>query len=200
MANSEPILERRVEPRWVLASRPRAEVVDAIRSELRIPDVMAKILINRGIDCVESAREFLYPSLDHLIDPFKMAAMEKAVVRIWEAVDSGEKIMIHGDYDVDGVTGTSLLVRSIGHLGAEVSFYIPNRLEEGYGISKEAIDTCTRRGVTLLVSVDCGITAVQETEYARSRKVDVIITDHHQPGELPKAIAVVNPKRPFVSL
>lgn len=199
MANNEPIFERRVEPRWILASRPRTEVVDAIRSELRIPDVMAKILINRGIDCVESAREFLYPSIDHLIDPFKMADMEKAVIRIWEAVDSGEKIMIHGDYDVDGVTGTSLLVRSIGHLGVEVSFYIPNRLEEGYGISKEAIDTCTQRGVTLLVSVDCGITAVEETEYARSCNVEVIITDHHQPGELPKAIAVVNPKRPDCS-
>jgi len=196
VSNSEPVFERRVEPKWVLASKPRPEALERIRSELKIPNVMAKILVNRGVQCVETAREFLYPSLDHLIDPFEMQDMDRAVRRIWEAVEADEKIMVHGDYDVDGVTGTSLLVRSIGHLGADVSFYIPNRLEEGYGISKEAIDTCGERGVTLLISVDCGITAVEETEYARSCGVDVIITDHHQPGELPKAIAVVNPKRP----
>ncbi len=194
--SSEPIFERRVEPKWVVANRPKPEVLDKIRSELEIPNVMAKILVNRGIENVETAREFLYPSLDHLIDPFQMADMDRAADRIWKAVDAGEKIMVHGDYDVDGVTGTSLLVRSIGHLGADVSFYIPNRLNEGYGISKEAIDTCGERGVTLLISVDCGITAVAETEYARSCGVDVIITDHHQPGELPQAVAVVNPKRP----
>ena len=196
MTRQEPIFERRIEPRWVLADRPSSEAIEAIRSELNIPNVMAKILINRGVDNVDDAREFLYPSLDHLIDPFLMIDMDKAVDRIWTAIDGGEKIMIHGDYDVDGVTGTSVLVRSIGHLGAEVTFYIPNRLEEGYGISKEAIDACGERGVTLLVSVDCGITAVQETEYARSCGVDVIITDHHQTGEIPKAVAVVDPKRP----
>jgi single-stranded-DNA-specific exonuclease len=196
MTRQEPTFERCIEPRWVLADRPSPEAIEAIRSELNIPTVMAKILINRGIDNVDDAREFLYPSLDHLIDPFLMIDMDKAVDRIWAAVDAGEKIMIHGDYDVDGVTGTSVLVRSIGHLGAEVTFYIPNRLEEGYGISKEAIDACGERGVTLLVSVDCGITAVQETEYARSCGVDVIITDHHQTGEMPNAVAVVNPKRP----
>ncbi len=196
MGNEEPVFERRVEPKWILANRPRPEMLDTICSELQIPNVMAKILVNRGIDCVETAREFLYPSLDHLIDPFEMLDMDRAVTRIWEAVEAGEKIMIHGDYDVDGVTGTSVLVRSIRHLGAEVTFYIPNRLDEGYGISKEAIDACCERGVTLLVSVDCGITAVVETEYGRLRGVDVIITDHHQPGELPQAAAVVNPKRP----
>ena len=195
MAEQEPAFERRIEPKWVLAGRPRPEVIEEIRSELSIPNIMAKILINRGIDCVETARDFLYPSLDHLIDPFEMVDMEKAVARIWEALDAGEKIMVHGDYDVDGVTGTSVLVRSIGHLGVEVTFYIPNRLEEGYGISKEAIDACGERGVTLLISVDCGITAVQETEYARLCGVDVIITDHHQCGDLPNAVAVVNPKR-----
>ena len=179
-----------------MASRPKSDLLDLFRSELQVPNVMAKILINRGIECVDRACEFLYPSLDELIDPFKMADMEKAVDRIWKAIHAKEKIMVHGDYDVDGVTGTSLLVRSIGHLDADVSFYIPNRLEEGYGISKEAIDTCGERGVTLLISVDCGITAVEETDYARECGVDVIITDHHQPGELPNAVAVVNPKRP----
>jgi single-stranded-DNA-specific exonuclease len=196
VANEEPVFERRVEPRWIMASRPKSDLLDLFRSELQVPNVMAKILINRGIECVDRACEFLYPSLDDLIDPFKMADMEKAVDRIWKAIHAKEKIMVHGDYDVDGVTGTSLLVRSIGHLDADVSFYIPNRLEEGYGISKEAIDTCGERGVTLLISVDCGITAVEETDYARECGVDVIITDHHQPGELPNAVAVVNPKRP----
>ena len=196
MTRQEPIFERRIEPRWILPDRPSPEAIESIRSELNIPNVMAKILVNRGVDSVDDAREFLYPSLDHLIDPFLMVDMDKAVDRIWTAVDGGEKIMIHGDYDVDGVTATAVLVRSIGHLGAEVTFYIPNRLEEGYGISKEAIDACGERGVTLLVSVDCGITAVQETEYARSCGIDVIITDHHQTGEMPKAVAVVDPKRP----
>ena len=196
MANIEPDFERRVEPKWVMAEKPQPEVLEKIRSELQIPNVMAKILVNRGIECVETAREFLYPSLESLINPLEMIDMDRAVRRIWDAVDAGERVMVHGDYDVDGVTGTSLLVRSIGHLGIDVSFYIPNRLEEGYGISREAIDACGERGVSLLISVDCGITAVEETEYARSCGVDVIITDHHQPGELPQAVAVVNPKRP----
>ncbi|MCZ6633149.1 MAG: single-stranded-DNA-specific exonuclease RecJ [bacterium] len=195
MAQTESILERRIEPRWVFAQRPDTEHLESTKQALGVPTALAKILINRNLSDVEQAKAFLYPSLDHLIDPFQMADMEAAVDRIWEAVDAGEKIMVHGDYDVDGVTGTSLLVRAFQALGADVDFYIPNRLEDGYGISKRGIEEGVRRGIRLLVSVDCGITAVQEAEYARKKGLDVIITDHHQPGTLPNALAVVNPKR-----
>jgi single-stranded-DNA-specific exonuclease len=196
VVQSSSILDRRVEPRWDIAERPDHALLEEIKRELKIPTVMAKILINRGIRDVATGRAFLYPSLDHLVDPFLMADMGRAVERIWQAIDVGESIMVHGDYDVDGVTGTALLVNTFQALGADVSFYIPHRLEEGYGISKGAIDTCVARGGSLLVSVDCGITAIQETLYANGRNVDVIITDHHQPGELPDAVAVINPKRP----
>ena len=196
MASQTTILDRRFEPRWSFAERPSQELQEDMKQSLRIPGVMSKMLINRGIESVEEARTFLYPSLDHLIDPYGMADMSPAVDRIWRAVDAGEKMMIHGDYDVDGVTGTALLVRTLRGLGGDVSFYIPNRLREGYGISKGAIDECVKRGVTLLVSVDCGITACEEVEYGKGLGVETIITDHHQPGKLPKAVAVINPKRP----
>jgi single-stranded-DNA-specific exonuclease len=190
------LLDRRVEPRWNIAERPDPVLQEEIKRELKIPTVMAKILINRGIHNVATGRDFLYPSLDHLIDPFIMADMEFAVARIWQALDAGEAIMVHGDYDVDGVTATALIVNTLKALGADVSFYIPHRREEGYGISKGAIDLCVRQRRTLLVSVDCGITAIEETRYANEQGVDVIITDHHEPGELPEAVAVINPKRP----
>ena len=103
--------------------------------------------------------------------------------------------MVHGDYDVDGVTGTSVLVRALSALGADVTFYIPHRVEQGYGISQQGIDRGVALGVTLLISVDCGITAVDEVDYAREQGIDVVITDHHQPTDLPKAVAVINPKR-----
>ena len=196
MTQQSSILDRRVEPRWDIAERPDQALQEQIKRELKIPTVMAKILINRGIRDVPTGRDFLYPSLDHLIDPFLMADMHRAVARIWQALDSNEAIMVHGDYDVDGVTGTALIVNTLKALGADVSFYIPHRLEEGYGISKGAIDICVKQGRTLLVSVDCGITAIEETRYANEQGVDVIITDHHQSGELPEAVAVINPKRP----
>ena len=196
MAPPDSALERRVDPRWVLAERPAPELLEATRRDLNIPAVMAKILINRNIVDVEAAKAFLYPSLDYLLDPFLMADMPEAVDRIWAAIQAGERIMVHGDYDVDGVTGTALLVRTLEALGADIDFYIPHRLEAGYGISRYGIDEGRRRQVKLLISVDCGITAVAETAYAQSKGLDIIITDHHQPSDLPDARAVVNPKRP----
>ena len=195
MAPHNSVLDRTVEPRWVFAVRPDANVLDDLKRALKIPTVMAKILVNREILDVETATAFLYPSQDHLIDPFAMADMERGVCRIWQAIQHRESIMVHGDYDVDGVTGTALLVRTLRFLGVQVDFYIPNRMEEGYGISHKGIDEAVRRGVSLLISVDCGITALEEVEYAKSLGMDVIITDHHQPGDLPDAVAVLNPKR-----
>lgn len=195
MAHRTSILERRFEPRWALAERARPDLLEAIRQALDIPPVMARILVNRGIRGVAEARAFLYPSLEHLVDPFAMADMEAAVARIWEAVTEGQPIAVHGDYDVDGVTGTALLVRSLRALGADVRYYIPNRLDEGYGISHRAIEEGCRQGVRLMISVDCGITAVSEAAHVRRLGMDLIVTDHHEPGELPAAAAVVNPKR-----
>ena len=192
---AESIFERRVEPRWVLAERPKADKLEQTRMQLKVPPVMAQLLIQRGMSNIEEARQFLYPTLEQLVDPFMMADMDCAVDRVWAAIDAGERILIHGDYDVDGVTGTSVLVRALSELGADVGFYIPHRLEDGYGISKHGIDEGVAQGVKLLISVDCGITAIAETIYARTQGVDVVITDHHQPVDLPKAIAVVNPKR-----
>ncbi len=189
------ILDRRIEPRWVFSEHPDNDVLAQTKSALNIPTVMAKILINRGILDVEEAQHFLEPALENLLDPFLLMDMDLAVDRIWEAIDAGEKIMVHGDYDVDGVTGTSVLVRTLAALDANVTFYIPHRLEQGYGISPEGIDRGAAFGVTLLISVDCGITAIDEVIYAKKQGVDVVITDHHQPSSLPEAVAVINPKR-----
>ena len=189
------IFDRRIEPRWVIAEYPDSDALAQVKSVLNIPTVMAKILINRGVVDVQKAQYFLEPALDNLLDPFLLKDMDLAVDRIWKAIDGGEKIMVHGDYDVDGVTGTSVLVRTLKALGAEVTFYIPHRLEQGYGISHQGIDRGVSQGVTLLISVDCGITAIDEVVYAKSQGMDVVITDHHQPIELPEAVAVINPKR-----
>ncbi len=189
------MLDRRVEPRWVFAENPDGDILAKTKLELNIPTVMAKILINRGIADVQAVRDFLEPALEHLIDPFLLKDMDLAVDRIWQAIDAGEKIMVHGDYDVDGVTGTSVLVRTLSALGADITFYIPHRLEQGYGISHQGIDWGIASGVTVLISVDCGITAIDEVLYAKKQGMDVVITDHHQPSSLPEAVAVINPKR-----
>jgi single-stranded-DNA-specific exonuclease len=166
-----------------------------MKRELSVPAPVARILINRGLSDSASARRFLNPSLDQLLDPFLLTDMTPAVDRIRRALRAGERLMVYGDYDVDGVTGTSVLLRALRRLGGDASFYIPHRTKEGYGISQGGIDEALRRQVGLLISVDCGITAHREVEYARERGVDVIVTDHHQPGPLPRAVAVVNPKR-----
>ncbi len=186
---------RRIEPRWVPAGKPDAGVLERMRRELSVPAAVARILINRGLSDSASARRFLKPSLDQLLDPFLLTDMEIAVDRIRRALRAGERLMVYGDYDVDGVTGTSVLLRALRRLGGDASFYIPHRIKEGYGISEGGIDEALRRQVGLLISVDCGITAHREVEYARDRGIDVIVTDHHQPGALPRAVAVVNPKR-----
>jgi len=184
-----------MERRWVLQEHPQQKVQD-LSEQLNVPEIVSRILLNRNICTFEEAREFLRPSLDDLNDPFIMADMERAAERLIRAVRDGESIMIHGDYDVDGVTGVALFKRVLEPLGANLSFYIPDRFTEGYGISKASIERVARDKFGLLVSVDCGIAAVQEVDLAGERGVDVIITDHHEPGPiLPNALAVVNPKR-----
>lgn len=168
------------------------------RHKLGISPVLAGLLANRGISTVDEARLFLEGNLDAIHDPFLMADMDKAVLRIRAALDNHEKILIYGDYDADGATATALLMRVLTGLGGRVGYYVPNRMDEGYGIHLEALSRASREGYTLVVTVDCGISALEEVARNKAEKgPDIVITDHHEPPpELPGAVAVVNPKRP----
>ena len=180
---------------------PRTPDIDKssrLAVRLEISQLVGQLLVNRGIETEEAARAYLYPTLDQLHSPFLMHGMEQAVERVRSAMQQGEQIWIFGDYDVDGTTATSLLITTFRHLDFPVKPYIPNRFEEGYGLNKEAIQKLKEQGCDLLITVDCGITSVEEVEFANSLGIDVIITDHHQPppGAPPPAIAVVTPKMP----
>jgi single-stranded-DNA-specific exonuclease len=188
--------EREVTSLWVLALDPPAELVDSIAAHTDLPKTVVKILINRKIDTTERVRAFIDPRLEDLTDPFMLKGMEAAVERITEALKQNEKIMIYGDYDVDGITATSLLFLVLNRLGAHVDYYLPNRLTEGYGLSRDGIDEAKSRDTTLIVSVDTGITAIEEVKYARGLGLDCIITDHHEIGDsMPDAVAIINPKQ-----
>ena len=163
---------------------------------LNLHPTVARLLCMRGLADPDVAARFLTPSLDHLNDPFRLADMLKAVERIERALAQKERIAIHGDYDVDGITSTVILRRALEMLGGEVVHFIPERLRDGYGLQPAAIDRLHAEGVQLIVSVDCGIRATEATLRARELGVDLIITDHHEPeGTLPPALAVINPKR-----
>ncbi len=172
------------------------KIIQELTGKLNISPITAKILINRGICSLDQAMEFLNPSLDKLLDPFELQDMDKAVKRIEQAAKNNEHITIYGDYDVDGITAASLLYKFLTKNGCSVDVYLPDRHIEGYGINIDALDIIHGRGTDLLISVDCGITAIEETEYANKLGMDVIITDHHQCQRvLPSAVAVVNPSR-----
>ena len=178
---------------------PKAEA-DALCTELGILPATASILWNRGYHTPNEARNFIEIKHERFHDPFEMKDMAKAVERVFRAVECGEKIMIYGDYDVDGVTSTATLYLFLRELGANVGYHIPIREGEGYGINTGAIDAIISEGYTLMISVDTGITACDEIEYANSHGLETVITDHHQCHEkIPNAIAVVNPKRPDCS-
>lgn len=188
--------DKAVPPQWVLAIDPPGELVDHIVSQVDLPKTVIKILINRKIDSPEKVRAFINPRLEDLSDPFILKGMSAAIDRITEALKLNEKIMIYGDYDVDGITATALLFLVLNRLGAQVDYYLPNRLTEGYGLSEDGIMIAKGRGINLIISVDTGITAVQEVEFARENGIECIITDHHETGDiLPKAVAIVNPKQ-----
>ncbi len=161
-----------------------------------IPDEILIIMKNRGIETLEQAQMFINPSLESLRDPFKLKDMDRATERIIEALEKKQKICIYGDYDVDGVCSTSLLIIFFKSIGVEVDYYIPNRLNEGYGLSVNALDKIKNSGADLVITVDCGITSVNEAKHAKDIGLDLIITDHHEcQEELPNCIAVVNPKQ-----
>ena len=187
-----------INKRWVVKDQGEPQVVENLSAALGIAPVLANLLVQRGIDTVEKADRFFNPSLAHLHDPFLMKDMDKAVERIERAVANNEKIMVYGDYDVDGTTAVALVykfLRQIGH--TNLLFYIPDRYTEGYGISVKGIDFAARKGVSLVITVDCGIKATEKVVYAKQKGVDFIICDHHLPAEeIPRAVAVLDPKRP----
>lgn len=172
------------------------KIVEELQEKFNISKLLATILANRGIIEDEKVRKFLEPTREDFYDPFLMPDMEVAINRIIEAINKNEKIMIYGDYDVDGITSISVLQKFLKEREVEVSSYIPNRLEEGYGLNKEAIKGIYDKSYRLMITVDCGISAIEEIEYANSLGITTIITDHHEPlEELPKALAVIDAKR-----
>lgn len=170
--------------------------IDTLCRRLDISPLTAKVLINRGFNTIESCEDFLNTDLKNLNDPFLLKGMKEAVERISKAIESSEKICIYGDYDADGVTSTSILFIFLKKLGANCFYYLPNRLEEGYGLNIDAIDNIAKLNTSLLITVDCGITNICEVDYLNEKGIDVIVTDHHQCIDtLPKAVSVINPNR-----
>ena len=186
-----------IEKLCVVKPQGNPEAVAAMAAATGISPVLANLLVQRGIDTLEKAKKFFNPQLSDLHDPFLMKDMDKAVERVERAVRNREKIMVYGDYDVDGTTAVALVykfLRQIGH--KDLLFYIPDRYTEGYGISTKGIDHAARKGATLIIALDCGIKAIEKVDYAKRKGVDFIICDHHLPAEeIPRAVAVLDPKR-----
>src|SRR3954469_21125702 len=184
-----------VGPRWETQPCDDARAAE-LAAALGIAPIVARLLCQRGFSDPEAASRFLNPSLDHLHDPMALAGMGAAVERILAAIAAKERIAIHGDYDVDGITSTVILRRALEMLGADVVHFLPERLKDGYGLQPAAIERLQADGVALVISVDCGIRGADAGRRARELGVDLIITDHHEPdAELPPALAVINPKR-----
>ena len=188
-----------METRWILAQDVDKQLVKGLSESLGIDEKLAILLIQRGITNYDEAKDFFRPSLSHLHDPFLMKDMDKAVDRVQKAINDGEKILIYGDYDVDGTTAVALIYTYLKNLvnKKKIEFYIPDRYEEGYGISYKGIDYAADHGFGLVIVLDCGIKAVEKIDYANERGVDFIICDHHRPDEvIPRAAAVLDSKRP----
>lgn len=182
--------------RWNLLAQPESSDVAALARQLNGNEIVAALLLQRGISTFEEAKSFFRPSLDDLHDPFLMTDMDKAVVRIETALRSGEKILVYGDYDVDGTTAVALVYTFLKSIDAQCGFYIPDRYAEGYGVSFAGIDYAAQQQYSLIIALDCGIKANEKVDYAKAKGIDFIICDHHRPGpELPAAAAVLDPKR-----
>jgi len=188
-------------PEWNIAKHDTKQVAK-ITDEFGINEICAKLLINRGYTAddggeKEKTRAFLEKSTNLLCDPFMMSDMERGIDRLKRAYVNGEKVMIYGDYDVDGISSTCIMYMYLDSLGFDICYYIPDRFEEGYGINKSAVDKAKEKAIDLIITVDTGITATEETKYANGLGIDIVITDHHEcPKILPEAAAVINPKKP----
>ena len=185
-----------MQKRWAIASCRNEAVSKKLSDELGINRILAELLVSRGIGTYEDARRFFRPDLSSLHDPFLMRDMDKAIVRIEQAIGNKEKVLIYGDYDVDGTTAVAVVYSFFRQFHSGLEFYLPDRYAEGYGISTQGIDYAAENGFTLVIALDCGIKALDKVAYARERGIDFIIGDHHLPGDrLPDAVAVLDPKR-----
>lgn len=181
----------------MLKERAENETIEGLSKALNINKRISSLLIQRDVSNYDEAKKFFRPNLKDLIDPFLMKDMDKAVARIQVASDKGEKIMVYGDYDVDGTTAVSLVYEFLRNITKKIEFYIPDRYDEGYGISYKGIDFACENGFTLMIALDCGIKAVEKVKYAKEKGLDFIICDHHRPGDvLPDAAAVLDAKQP----
>ena len=182
--------------RWTLKTAPNKKKVSQLSNDLSVNPILASLLVQRNIDTFKKAKEFFRPSLEDLHDPFLLKDMDRAVSRIEKAIIDNENILIYGDYDVDGTTSVSLVSSYLKTITNHIATYIPDRYDEGYGISYQGIDFASDNNFSLIIALDCGIKAIEKVSYASQKNVDFIICDHHKPGdEIPKAYAVLNPKR-----
>jgi len=182
--------------RWTIKPKPTQESIDHLSNKLGVDDLVAQLLIQRGITNYEEAKAFFRPELSHLHDPFLMKDMSKAVERIEQALANEENILVYGDYDVDGTTSVALMSSFLMESYPNVATYIPDRYLEGYGISFQGIDFAADNDISLMIALDCGIKAIDQIAYAKEKGIDVIVCDHHRPGqELPDAVAVLDPKQ-----
>ena len=182
--------------RWTLKAKPEQEKINRLKEVLNIDNTIASLLIQRGIEDFDTAKDFFRPSLEHLHDPFLMKDMQKAVDRIETALANNERILVFGDYDVDGTTSVALMSSYLKTHSDNISSYIPDRYLEGYGVSYKGIDFAADNDITLIIALDCGVKAVDKVAYAKEKGVDFIICDHHRPGKtIPDAVAVLDPKQ-----
>lgn len=182
--------------RWTLKPKPNPETVKQLQEALNVDQAIAKLLVQRGITNFEDAKTFFRPNLNQLHDPYLMKDMDKAVARIEAAIKAGENIMVYGDYDVDGTTSVALMSSYLKTKTPNIATYIPDRYDEGYGISYKGIDFAEDNGFTLIVALDCGIKAIDKIAFAEKKGIDFIICDHHRPGsQVPNAVAVLDPKQ-----
>jgi single-stranded-DNA-specific exonuclease len=182
--------------RWTLKPKPSPDKTQHLVDELKVDELVATLLVQRGIETFDDARQFFRPSLTDLHNPYLMKDMDKAVSRIEKAIENGENILVFGDYDVDGTTAVSLMSSYLRSFYPNVATYIPDRYDEGYGISYKGIDFADDNGFSLIIALDCGIKSIEHVIYAKEKNIDFIICDHHKPGsEIPKAVAVLNPKQ-----
>ncbi|MDD4848873.1 MAG: DHH family phosphoesterase, partial [Bacteroidales bacterium] len=189
-----------MEKRWICLKAGDKETVSNLAETLHINEHLANLLVQRGVSSFDEAKSFFRPALISLHDPFLMKDMDVAIDRIEVAIKNKEKILIYGDYDVDGTTAVALVYLFLKGLYADADCYIPDRYKEGYGISFQGIDYAAETQCKLIIALDCGIKAVEKVKYAQSKGIDFIICDHHRPGdELPPAVAVLDPKRPDCS-
>ena len=182
--------------RWTLKPKPNPKIVKQLQQSLNVDEAIATLLVQRGIETFEDAKHFFRPSLEHLHDSYLMKDMDKAVTRILQAIEDGENILVYGDYDVDGTTSVALMSSYLKTKTANVATYIPDRYDEGYGVSYKGIDFADDNDFSLIVALDCGIKAIDKIDYAKEKGIDFIICDHHRPGnQVPNAVAVLDPKQ-----